>query len=142
MPAGTVLIQQYNNCTQTVIGECMPEAMTEEALFEMLALECRVDSDGDVYYHNALGQIHRVHGPAIEYTNGGREWWQNGQRHRIGGPAVEYSDGSKYWFQNGKLHRQDGPAVERPNGYRAWRINGKELTEPEWQQVVSSMENV
>ena len=120
----------------------MPDALTEAALFELLSLECRVDSDGDVYYHNTLAQIHRVHGPAVEYTNGGREWWRNGQRHRIGGPAIEYSDGSKYWFQNGQLHRLAGPAVEFSDGSKFWYINGKELTEAEWQQVVASMGNV
>ena len=47
----------------------MTEAMTEEALFELLSLECRVASYGNVSYHNALGQSHRVHDPAIEYSD-------------------------------------------------------------------------
>ena len=90
--------------------------MTEAALFELLSLECRVDSDGVVRYYNSLGQIHRVHGPAVERPNVYREWRQQGQRYRIVGPAIEYSDGR-----------------------RAWYINGKELTETEWQQTVASM---
>ena len=119
----------------------MTDSLTEAALFELLSLACRVDSDGYVRYYNTQGQLHRVHGPAIEYTNGGREWWQNGKMHRLDGPAVEYSDGRKFWCQNGLLHRLDGPAIES-HGYRAWHINGKELTKAEWQQVVASMENV
>ena len=145
--------------------EAMSGPLTEEALFELLSLECRVDSDGTVRYYNTQGKIHRVHGPAIEYSDGGRAWCQNGQRHRVDGPAVEYSDGGREWRQNGQLHRLDGPAIEHPDGYRAWRqhgqlhrldgpaiehpdgskfwyINGNELTEAEWLQQVASMENL
>ena len=111
--------------------------MTEAALFELLSLECHVDSYGDVYYYNALGHAHREYGPAVEYSDGGREWYQNGQLHRIDGPAVERPNGYRVWWQNGQLHRLDGPAVERPDGTCGWYINGKSLTEVEWQQVAS-----
>ena len=93
--------------------------MTEEALFELLSLECRVGSDGTLRYCNALGRMHREYGPAIEWPDGSRAWYQNGQRHRIDGPAIEYSV-----------------------GYRAWFINGRELTEAAWQKAVASMEHV
>ena len=97
----------------------MTEAMSELALFELLTLECRVDSNGTLRYYNEQGQIHRVHGPAVEYVVGGRAWYQNGQLHRADGPAVEYSGGNKSWY-----------------------IGGKELSKAEWQQAVSSMEIV
>ena len=99
----------------------MAEAMTKEeaSLFELLTLECKVDDRGTVRHFNAQGQLHRVHGPAVERPNGYRAW-----------------------YQNGLLHRLDGPAIERPDGYRAWYIDGKKLTEAEWQQAVASMENV
>ena len=97
----------------------MTDAMTEEAVFELLSLECRVDSDGNVRYYNAQGQLHRVHGPAVVSEHGFRSWFQNGRLHRVDGPAVEYSD-----------------------EYRAWYINGNLLTEAEWQQAVASMEKV
>jgi hypothetical protein len=45
--------------------------------------------------------------------------------HRDDGPAIEYANGSKYWYQNGKLHRDDGPAVEYADGSKDWRLNGK-----------------
>ena len=120
----------------------MTEAMSEAALFELLSLECHVDSDGTVHYYNTLGQLHREYSPAIEYSDGGREWWQNNLLHRLDGPAVVYSDGDRTWYQNGQPHRLDGPAIEYSDGYRAWYINGKVLTEAEWQQEVASMENV
>ena len=120
----------------------MTGTMTEAALFELLSLECRVDSDGDVYYYNAHGQLHREYGPAVIYADGYRAWWQNGLRHRLDGPAIERADGSREWYQNGLLHRIDGPAVEYTDGHGVWYINGKELTEAEWQQHVTSMEAV
>ena len=142
-------------------GECM----TEEALFELLSQECRVDSNGTVCYYNTQGQLHRVYGPAVVHTSGRHEWyqtgrrhrldgpavlapggyrawWQNHQRHRADGPAIEHVDGSCEWYQNGQLHRLDGPAVDRVDGRRAWYINGKSLTEAKWQQAVASMGNV
>ena len=63
--------------------EALVEPLTELALFELLSLECRVDSDGNVSYHNALGQLHREYGPAIEYSDGSEFWYQNGQLHRL-----------------------------------------------------------
>ena len=87
----------------------MTDAMTEVALFELLSLECRVDSKGTVRYYNMQGQWHRVYGPAIEY-----------------------SSGTRAWYQNDRLHRLDGPAVEYPDGHRDWYIEGRELTKAEW----------
>ena len=117
----------------------MTGPMPEEALFELLSLECRIGSDGALLYYNSLGKLHRVHGPAVEWADGRHEWYQDGQLHRLDGPAVEYSDGRRTWWQNGQRHRVDGPAVEYSNGYRAWYINGDRLTEAAWQQAVASM---
>jgi hypothetical protein len=116
--------------------------MTENAVFELLSLVCRVDAYGAVRYYNALGQCHRVYGPAIEYPNGRREWWQNGLRHRLDGPAGEYPNSYRAWWQNGQLHRADGPAIEWADGTYEWWVNGNELTQAEWQQAVASMEHV
>ena len=122
--------------------DTMTDTMTEEALFELLSLECRIDTKGSAHYHNAQGQWHRVYGPAIEYSDGSRAWFQNGQLHRVDGPAVERPDGSCAWWQNGQRHRLDGPAIEYCDGSRAWHINGKGLTEAEWQRAVASMGTV
>ena len=116
--------------------------MSELALFEALALECRVDEYGTVRYYNTLGQRHRVYGPAVMYADGRIEWYQNAQRHRPDGPAAVWPDSFRAWWQNGRLHRLDGPAIVWANGRHDWYINGKELTLAEWQQVVTSMETV
>ena len=113
-----------------------------DVLFELLTLDCRIDEYGTVHYYNSSGELHRVHGPAIEWADGKREWCQNGLLHRLDGPAVVCSDGEKFWCQNGQLHRLDGPAVEWPDGTCTWFIDGKALTEAEWQQVVASVEIV
>ena len=35
------------------------------------------------------------------HSNGIKYWYQNGQLHRVDGPAIEYSDGSKKWYIEG-----------------------------------------
>ena len=50
--------------------------------------------------HNTL---HRLDGPAREFTNGGKEYWLEDKRHRLDGPAIEYGDGfepSKEYYVN------------------------------------------
>jgi len=81
---------------------------------------------------NKEGKYHRLDGPAIEYSDGSKEWYQNGKLHRLDGPAYEWRHGSKAWWQNGRLHRLDGPAVERANGDKEWWIEGKEYSEEEF----------
>jgi hypothetical protein len=68
----------------------------------------------------------------IVYTDGNREWYQNGKLHREDGPAIEYAYGDKYWYQNDERHRLDGPAIEYADGDKYWYIEGKELTEEEF----------
>ena len=87
----------------------------------------RVDSYGDVYYSKTKNEsdYHRMDGPAIDYADGGKEWWVNNKRHRLDGPAIEWIDGSNLWYVNGKLHRSDGPAVEYADGSKQWWVNGE-----------------
>ena len=117
-------------------GDCMTEAMTELALFEELALERRVDAFGSVRYCNALGQLHRVCGPAVEYTDGTYMWYQNGQRHRADAPAVESADG-KFWYQNGQRHRIGGPAVEHSDGSLKYYLHGNEYPETSYWRIMA-----
>ena len=75
------------------------------------------------WYQN--GQLHRVDGPAAEGAGGDITWWQHGQRHRVDGPALVTKYGLKQWWQNGKLHRTDGPAIENPDTGEEWYLNGE-----------------
>jgi len=51
----------------------------------------------------------------------------NGKFHREDGPAIEWSNGDKEWFKNGKRHREDGPAVEWFNEDKEWWLNGERI---------------
>lgn len=62
------------------------------------------------------------------------------ESHRLDGPANEYANGEKYWYQDGKLHRLDGPAIERANGEKYWYINGEYYSEKEFKAKVAVVE--
>ena len=93
-----------------------------------------VDEEGTArWYKDAKCTIlHRENGPAVEWWNGHKEWYQNGVYHRTDGPAIEHADGSKSWWQNGQRHRADGPAIEWASGRKDWFINGNRMTEAEF----------
>jgi hypothetical protein len=84
-----------------------------------------IDKWGDKIWRNSNRDLHRTDGPAIEYSNGGKEWRVGGKCHRTDGPAIEYSNGSKEWWVDGKLHRLDGPAIEWSDGLKEWWVDGK-----------------
>ena len=80
--------------------------------------------DDRTEWFNKEGKYHRLDGPAIEYADGYKAWFQKGKRHRLDGPAREWSDGSKEWWVEGKKHRIDGPAMEYYNNSKEWYIEG------------------
>ena len=86
------------------------------------------------------GKLHREDGPAIERASGHKEWYINGELHREDGPAVVYASGTKAWYLNGKRHREDGPAVVWADGYKEWYINGEQLTEAEFNARINPIE--
>jgi len=57
--------------------------------------------------------------------------------HREDGPAVEYSNGDKQWLLNGIFHREDGPAMEWANGSKNWALNGRHCFEEEYLKIIS-----
>ena len=87
--------------------------MSEVEVFDALKYRIEVDEHGTRRYFNSANQLHRTDGPAVEWDNGTKSWYQNGKRHRIDGAAIEYLDGDKAWY-----------------------INGEELTEAEFNQEV------
>lgn len=62
----------------------------------------------------------------------GTYWKLNGLLHREDGPAIERSDGHKEWCQNGRYHREDGPACEWTDGSKSWYLNDVYHTEEEF----------
>ena len=91
-------------------------------------------------WFNLEGQLHREDGPAVEYTDGGREYYINDKIHREDGPAVEHANGDKWYYINDELHREDGPAVEHIDGYKGYYINGKKLTEKKFKNINKTCE--
>lgn len=77
---------------------------------------------------NSLGQLHCDDGPAVEWTDGQKEWWVNGELHRLDGPAIEAAYGHhdhQEWWVDGKRHRLDGPAIDYRDGGKAYHIAGR-----------------
>jgi hypothetical protein len=62
-----------------------------------------IDKRGTKFYYKdkAMTILHRLDGPAVEYTNGQKLWFSNDMLHRLNGPAIERQDGSKKWYING-----------------------------------------
>lgn len=86
---------------------------------------CKIHPNGDNYWYNEKGQIHREDGPAVHRFNGDKEWWVNGKNHRLDGPAIECVSGFKEWYVDGLIHRIDGPAVEYSDGSKIWYYQDK-----------------
>ena len=86
-----------------------------------------VDECTDYIEYYLDGNLHRDDGlPAVEYSDGDREWWVHDKRHRDGGlPAIDCR-GHREWWVNGEKHRGgDLPAVECPGGHKEYWVNGK-----------------
>jgi len=115
--------------------------------------KCIIDEDGNKFWENENGLLHREDGPAIEWASGIKEWFVEGKRHReneaayeglngyklywLNGKKIEEKDlpwprctidefGNKFWKnKKGQYHRKDGPAKEYINGDKFWYKNGK-----------------
>jgi hypothetical protein len=83
--------------------------------------------------------LHRIDGPAVEYTNGNRIWYIDGKRHKTDGPAMVFADGSREWYVNGEPHRVDGPAMEHASGHKSWCIDGTFLTSREFNELIKQI---
>lgn len=58
--------------------------------------------------HYVDGLIHNDNGPAIEFSNGVKEWFKHGKLHREDGPAIEANrDSSNVWWYNGDFLGND-----------------------------------
>jgi hypothetical protein len=87
--------------------------LSEEEFNEKVKMiPIKKEFDDRIEYHLPNGDLHREDGPAVEYSDGGKQWCINGKLHREDGPAVEWENGARWWYFHGKLHRDgDLPAV-------------------------------
>jgi len=81
-----------------------------------------IDPFGNKRWKNKEGLLHRLDGPAIEWSGGGKRWYQNGLIHRLDGPAYTNNAGYKEWSFRGLIHREDGPAIIYVSGRKEWRV--------------------
>jgi len=95
----------------------------------MLKNYTKVKVDGNKFYLNDEGKLHRLDGAAFEYTDGSKFWLVNGIYHRNIDPSVEYSNGDKYWSFNGEPHRVGGSFYSYSE---FWRIHNKEYTKQDY----------
>jgi hypothetical protein len=86
------------------------------------------DDDGTQFWYNAEGWLHREDGPAVIWTDGDEEWYQDGLLHRMDGPAVIHSTGEQQWFVHDVRHRLTGPARIYADGDQEWYINDRLVT--------------
>lgn len=56
-----------------------------------------------------------------------KRYYLDDKLHRVDGPALEYTDGGKQWILFGELHRIDVPAFESPYGRKEWWFHGKHI---------------
>ena len=56
---------------------------------------------------NKNDQLHCDDGPAVMFSDGTEEWYQNGKRHRDDGPAIIWSDGIQKWYKNGEFIKKE-----------------------------------
>jgi hypothetical protein len=103
-----------------------------------------IDEDGSKnYYSNKkMTILHREDGPACEFYDGNKVWYQNGKCPREDGPAIEWSDGSGWWYLNGHYHREDGPALEWTNGRKCWYLNGIEYSEVQFNKKMNPAQKI
>lgn len=87
-----------------------------------------IDEYGTKKWFNSKKELHRLDGPAKEYTDGRKDWYINGDLHRNDGPAREWANGDKEWYINGKQHREDGPAFEGFDGLNYYYIDNVPLS--------------
>ncbi len=67
--------------------------------------------------------------------DGNKRWYKNGRLHRVNGPAIEYTNGTKHWYQHGKRHRLDGAAIEFSHGTKRWYVRGVKIEKPKLMKV-------
>jgi len=102
----------------------------------MIKIYSKIEYGNIFWYKKGTNILHREDGPAIEYADGEKRWYQNGILHREDGPAIELASGNRWWCQNGQFHRTDGPALEMKNNYKQYWLYGNEYpnihSDEEW----------
>jgi len=93
----------------------------------------KIDEFGNKFYLNDEGCYHRLDGPAIECSNGTKEWFINENCHRNIDPSDEWPNRVKQWWFKGEYHRVGGSSSSYS---KWWFIDGKQYTKQEYFNIV------
>ena len=52
--------------------------LCDQYVFDALKYRIEISGTGTHRYYNKDDKLHRTDGPAVEYANGGMEWWVDG----------------------------------------------------------------
>ena len=69
------------------------------------------------------------------------KFWKNekGYFHREDGPAIEYANGRRQWFNDGKFHREDGPVIAWESGSCSYYLNNEPYTKKEYLKEIEKI---
>ena len=103
-----IVVLTETNCDYKTICdliERLKESHRRARIIESMTKR-EVEDEGNILYY-LDGKLHRENDkPAVEYSDGTKEWYRKGQLHRENDkPAVEWSDGMKEWWLNGELNK-------------------------------------
>jgi hypothetical protein len=71
------------------------------------------------------GLLHRENGPAVEYADGGGEWWIHGHRQTKNGQSTIVTPcGTQIWVIDDQLHRDQEPAIIGVANRQEWWVHG------------------
>jgi hypothetical protein len=101
----------------------------ESQLIDLINKPTKIDSDGTKIWKNKAGEYHRLNDkPAVEYKNGGKEWWINDKLHRENDkPAIEWNDGDKEWYINNKFIKKNWDKNGIIHNDKFFDYNGNEI---------------
>jgi len=88
-----------------------------------------VNENSTKRYFNDKGKLHRLDGPALEYSDGIKQWCIIDKHHRNIDPATEWLNGGKRWVFNNKYHRIGGPCSSYGDH---WDIHGERYTKEKY----------
>jgi hypothetical protein len=127
----TVYVENDDEMTSLIsfiqIQEIIQLKANEAKTTDISNAPTKIDENGNKYWRNKAGQLHRDNDkPACVYTNGHQFWYQNDKLHRDNDlPAVVCADGTQYWYQHGLRHRDnDKPAAVYADGNQYWYQHG------------------
>lgn len=89
--------------TYNVLGPKNRGKSIDNSSFEQKSQEFLIKKYPNCKHYFSYGQKHREGDlPAVIFDTGYKEYWKNGNLHRVNGPAIIFSDGTKLFYLEGR----------------------------------------